>query len=221
MEEIDSKPMSNLKISLASLLILGTCGAVAYNVLLMQPPRQNQPGSTAVRVQVRDMDVASVSRQKSSSSIGQLLQQTESAARRAQDESLTASVQKQLIYLGFYKGEVDGQSGPQTFAAIKLYQKHNSLRQTGQISAKLLDHLKFTRKITDAGNVTGSIKPKLAGNSEIRKVQERLIVFGYSPGTPDGLFGASTRKAIRQFEADRSMPVTGRITTGLLQELGD
>jgi len=220
MDERAIKPVSRLKTSLASLLILGTCGAVAYNVLALQPNRQQTPGSTAVRVQVRDIDIANVPLEESTSSIGQLLRQTQSSAKTAQVSALTASIQNQLTYLGFYKGKVDGQIGPQTFAAIKFYQQQNSLKQTGKTSYKLLDHLKFTRKIAEAGNNTGSIGTDSAGNSEVRQVQERLAVFGYAPGTPDGLMGVATRKAIKQFETDRKMPITGKITAALLQELG-
>jgi len=221
MEESTTKTMSNLKLSLTSLLILGACGAVAYNVLALQPPRQKIPGSTAVQVQVKDIEIANVPQTNSSSPIGQLLNQTLSAEKSAQNSALIASIQKQLIYLGFYKGQVDGHNGPQTYAAIRLYQRQNSLKQTGKVSQKLLDHLKFTRKITDAGNLTGSIKPTSSANIEVLQLQRRLILFGYSPGKPDGVFGNSTRNAIRQFEADRSMPITGRVTAKLLQELGD
>jgi len=208
-----------------SLLILGACGAVVYNVLMLQTPKHKNPGSTAVRVQVKDIDVASVPREENASSIGQLLSRTQSSGRRAsaksaQNAALTASIQKQLVYLGFYNGAVDGYNGPQTFAAIKQYQQQNSLKVTGDISAKLLDHLKFTRKISDAGNITGSVKASDSAALEVRSVQERLIRFGYAPGNPDGVFGSATRKAIKRFEADRSMPITGRITKGLLQELG-
>ncbi len=204
-----------------SLLIVGTCGAVAYNVLLRQDPKHKLPGSTAVHVQVKDIEVAGVSRDNNTSSIGQLLARTQPPARTVKFRALTASIQDQLAYLGFYKGSVDGQSGPQTLFAIKQYQQQNSLRQTGQVSRKLLDHLKFTRKISDAGKITGSIKTDNVADSEIRKVQERLVLFGYQPGKLDGVLGNATTKAIRQFETDRSLPVTGKITSRLLQELGN
>lgn len=220
MEEEVSKPMRNLKISIMSLLIIGSCGAIAYNVLLQQSPKRMLPGSTAVRVQVDDIDVSDVAAKNETSSIGQLLNRTTNSAISPQNRALTASVQGQLAHLGYYNGSVDGQSGPQTLTAIKQYQQKNALKQTGQVSRKLLDHLKFTRKISDASNNTGSITTAVVANNNVMHVQEKLTVFGYLPGEADGVFGRSTSDAIRQFETDRSLPVTGKITPGLLQELG-
>ncbi len=200
-----------------SLMIIGASGAVAYNVLLQQSPKKMLPGSTAVRVQVDDIDVAEVSSQNDTSSIGQLLSRT---GKIKKNGILIASVQGELAYLGFYKGPVDGQVGPQTLAAIKMYQQQNDLKQTGQVSSRLLDHLKFTRKISDASNNTGSVSPPVASGPDILKVQETLSLFGYMPGSPDGVLGRSTADAIRQFEMDRSLPVTGRITSNLILELG-
>lgn len=220
MEEIVSKPLRSLKVSLMSLMILGACGAVTYNVLLSQSPKQKLPGTTAVRVQVKDIDVARVQQDVAPSSIDQLLSRQPQQLRPAPDPALTRSVQQQLAHLGFYDGALDGQYGPQTIAAIKQYQRQNALKQTGAVSQKLLQHLSFTRKIADASNNTGSIQPSGQSNASVRKVQERLTLFGYNPGKIDGVMGASTTRAIELFEADRSLPVTGKITAKLLQELG-
>lgn len=219
--------MRSLKFSVMSLLVLGACGAVAYNVLLNQAPNQKRLGSTAVSVQVGDVEVSSVardqkvSRYQSSSPIGNLLQRSSQPGpvvqQSLQDRALTASIQGQLSHLGYYKGNVDGQLGPQTQDAIVRYQSQNSLRRTGSVSDKLLDHIKFTRKIADAGSVTGSIKVL---NPQTRTVQERLTLFGYKPGKIDGVMGSATINAIKLFQTDRSLPVTGRVTAKLLQELG-
>jgi len=215
-----SNAMKSVKISIVSVMIIGASGAIAYNMLTQQSPRKMLPGSTAVRVQVKDIDLAEVSAGDEASSISRLVSQTQNTQSPPPDRALTASIQDQLTYLGFYKGPVDGQSGALTLAAIKLYQEQNSLNPTGQVSGKLLDHLKFTRKIADASNSTGSISPPAERQPDILKVQELLTLFGYMPGDADGVFGRSTQNAIRQFESDRAMPVTGQITTSLLQELG-
>ncbi len=220
MKEVASNPMRSLKVSVMSLLIIGACGAIAYNVLLQQDPKMSLPGSTAVRVQVGDIDVSEASRRKGTSSIGKLLSRTANGPDVVKNRKLVTEVQGQLSYLDFYKGPIDGQLGPQTLTAIKLYQQQNTLKQTGQVSSQLLDHLKFTRKISDASNNTGSINPLPSQDTDVLKVQELLALFGYMPGNPDGVLGRATADAIRQFEIDRSMPVTGKITTTLLQELG-
>jgi peptidoglycan hydrolase-like protein with peptidoglycan-binding domain len=47
-----------------------------------------------------------------------------------------------LTKAGFYKGKEDGIYGKQTRAAVKKYQKENSMPVTGQLSDSLLDKLK-------------------------------------------------------------------------------
>jgi peptidoglycan hydrolase-like protein with peptidoglycan-binding domain len=46
-----------------------------------------------------------------------------------------------------------------------------------------------------------------------------LAELGYLPGTIDGFLGGQTRDAIRQFERDRGLPVTGDVTEALIAEL--
>lgn len=54
---------------------------------------------------------------------------------------------------------------------------------------------------------------------QIRLIQRLLISRGYDPGQPDGLPGEQTREAIRQFEKDNGLTVTGKITGTVLQAL--
>ncbi len=53
----------------------------------------------------------------------------------------------------------------------------------------------------------------------IKSVQKTLASLGYDPGPLDGLIGASTSNAIRKFQADKKLPVTGRISGRLVKEL--
>jgi Ni/Co efflux regulator RcnB len=52
------------------------------------------------------------------------------------------------------------------------------------------------------------------------QVQARLADRGYSPGPIDGEMGPATSEAIADFQADRGLPVTGRIDTPLVRALG-
>lgn len=47
-------------------------------------------------------------------------------------------VQQALARLGYYRGPVDGQMGPQSFRAISSYQQSQGMRVTGAINALLL-----------------------------------------------------------------------------------
>ena len=50
-------------------------------------------------------------------------------------------------------------------------------------------------------------------------VQTGLAELGYRPGTIDGFVGEATRRAIREFEMDRGLPLTGEISARLLEEM--
>ena len=61
--------------------------------------------------------------------------------------------------------------------------------------------------------------PTKPSRKMVREIQQRLTALGYDPGTPDGLMGRRTRAAIRAFETDTQIPVTGQPTEDLLARL--
>ena len=58
-----------------------------------------------------------------------------------------------------------------------------------------------------------------AETSFVADVQQKLNVLGYEAGPNDGLMGPRTRKAIRAFQKDAGLPVTGEIDSELLTHL--
>jgi hypothetical protein len=61
-------------------------------------------------------------------------------------------------------------------------------------------------------------KGKLEGY-EIMELQTRLKALGLNPGPLDGLSGAQTVAAIKQYEASRNRPQTGKLDRELLKQL--
>lgn len=59
----------------------------------------------------------------------------------------------------------------------------------------------------------------LAQDSELRAAQTFLLGRGYSPGPADGFIGPRTRSALRQFQQDRDIPVTGLLEEATLREI--
>ena len=57
-------------------------------------------------------------------------------------------------------------------------------------------------------------------DTKLLQVQENLRRLGYYKGSVDGLNGPSTRAAIRSYQVDRGLPVTGYLDKELLQDLG-
>jgi peptidoglycan hydrolase-like protein with peptidoglycan-binding domain len=50
-------------------------------------------------------------------------------------------------------------------------------------------------------------------------VQVELARLGYYEGAPDGLFGPMTRAALRGFQADSGLPITGAVDEATLYAL--
>jgi len=58
-----------------------------------------------------------------------------------------------------------------------------------------------------------------ATQAEILDAQEMLIALGYDPGTAYGFTGSRTRNAIRAFQSDMGMSLTGVVDLNLLNAL--
>jgi peptidoglycan hydrolase-like protein with peptidoglycan-binding domain len=141
-------------------------------------------------------------------------------AKPGNAKGFTAAVQKELKGLGVYEGPADGIDGQSTRKAIARYQRDNGLRATGAADQKLLDHIRFTRQVLAASEITESVsKSDPAVDDRVRMVQTGLSELGYRPGAIDGFLGTATREAIRQFERDRGLPETGELSQDLVDEL--
>lgn len=136
------------------------------------------------------------------------------------------SVQRELAASGLYSGQVDGVSGRRTKLAIIAYQRANGLDETGQASTDLIEHIRYTRQINEAVNMTdvGTAAPRAATPSTkpvdtVTRVQVGLAELGYEPGAINGQLGQQTRNAILKFERDRGIRPTGDISSTLIAEL--
>ncbi len=73
----------------------------------------------------------------------------------------------------------------------------------------------------DPNWATAAATPAAAtqGTDVVRAVQTLLAGRGYDLGTPDGIIGAKTRAAVRDYQRAAGLPVTGVIDNGLLASL--
>ncbi len=72
-------------------------------------------------------------------------------------DELIEDVQRELLATGHFQGLVDGVDGPKTQIAIETYQQQNGLATTGIATQKLLEHIRFMKKVAQASEFTGSI----------------------------------------------------------------
>lgn len=93
----------------------------------------------------------------------------------AKSSEENAFVQLQLAYLGFYKGKVDGLTGPGTKRAIEAFQQAFDLPKTGKFDTKTNNTLEV---------------------ETINKFQRYLQRTGYMKDKPTGTWGPKTRRAV-------------------------
>ena len=151
------------------------------------------------------------------------------------------NVQRELLATGHYKGLVDGVMGQRTQLAITSYQHDNALQETGQVSADLINHIRYTRKIKAAAEFTGSVEPMLAAEPEaapvfkpaiaqavaikpskqqqVLRAQMTLANLGYDLGEPTGTLDEETHAAILKFQMDNGLAMDGKVDSSLLTAL--
>jgi peptidoglycan hydrolase-like protein with peptidoglycan-binding domain len=119
-----------------------------------------------------------------------------------------------------YTGPIDGVLGPQTKAAIADFQRLAGRAPTGVptrdlpdlITAKLGSHPQPMAK-------PAAIAQDASDISRTAAVQEALARAAYGQLRADGVFGPQTAQAIRRFQADHNLPVTGEIDDRLMVAL--
>jgi peptidoglycan hydrolase-like protein with peptidoglycan-binding domain len=144
-------------------------------------------------------------------------------------------VQGVLKDLGFYSGTVDGISGPATQKAVDAYRHKVGLAGGAAIDAALLDQLGATPTtgavvpVPSPREPTGD-KPKPVPpldapslDARIVKIQAGLKAFGNDDIKLDGVIGARTKSAIKEFQALFGLPETGEpdaVVYAKMREIG-
>jgi peptidoglycan hydrolase-like protein with peptidoglycan-binding domain len=151
--------------------------------------------------------------------------------RQVEGDPVVKSVQGTLKELNFYAGDVDGLYGPNTRVAIEAYQNKMGMAVTGAVDDDLLDHLgtgsvasvlRPSPAPRDAAAQTVAapavpataqpavVKPAAPNGQLLQRIQAGLKEFGNDDIQIDGLMGAKTEAAIREFQSLFSLPQTGR-----------
>ncbi|MEM9782667.1 MAG: peptidoglycan-binding protein, partial [Pseudomonadota bacterium] len=111
-----------------------------------------------------------------------------SPARRA-----AMQLQRNLNALGFDAGPVDGLPGRRTRAAVSAYQSSRGFRATGELTTN-----QELALATDAAAV-GAMSDEEARRAEALELQTYLDAMGYAVGTPDGVWGPQSQRALEAF----------------------
>lgn len=136
-------------------------------------------------------------------------------------------VQNLLIVRGYLYQQSDGVYGQGTAQAVRRFQTEYGLESTGEVDDKTLDILvdggqkvkpakliKTKKQIKEAKpekRKSEIIYKRGDKSTEIANLQERLSIHGYSTNGADGIYGKGTEEAVRRFQEDKKIAVTGEI----------
>lgn len=159
-------------------------------------------------------------------------------------DPVVQQVQGILKDLNFYDGTVDGLTGPATRKAIQAYQLKVGLPASGDVDGALLDQL-GARQTTAAiphpaprpadrataqaaGPAAIPVSAQANGatqapDARIVKIQAGLKAFGNDDMQLDGVVGARTKSAIKEFQALFGLPETGEpdeVVYAKMREIG-
>lgn len=133
-----------------------------------------------------------------------------------------ARIQQQLSALGFYRGAMDGYFGIDTELAVRDFQRSRGLLEDGIVGDQVYQALNGTIPPVTPPIVDRPLPEGLTYGDRGERVQElqrRLTASGY-PVVEDGIYGDETARAVRLFQQERRLPITGRADVRTLEALG-
>jgi peptidoglycan hydrolase-like protein with peptidoglycan-binding domain len=148
----------------------------------------------------------------------------------AQADEIVTAVQSRLAKLGYYAGEVDGEWGSQTAAAVRRFQVAKELRVTGELNAATLNALGVkapppvpnARAVALADLFVGGpylTAPPSFQVSIVKKAQQNLKLLGFYGGSANGAPDAALTDALRAYQKAHRFKASGRLDKTTLQAL--
>ena len=160
---------------------------------------------------------------------------TQSVLRRHLIQKMRArqwpkDAQRLLKGLGLYRGNIDGDAGRATIRSIKRFQSRIGLPANGKInkdlivalhrvSGQVLDLSFKNVKLPKANTPLRILVTRKKGTETSKIAQELLTGLGYDTNGIDGYLGKMSIAAIRNFQTDKGLPVTGTVSKSLISEL--
>lgn len=155
------------------------------------------------------------------------------AARQMSQREQTRAVQQALDAAGYDAGPADGIMGSRTREAIRAYQRANAMPVTGELSPQLLAGLNVRQTTVTTTTTTTTTSAALPADTEaertlreggrlssyVRSVQEELADHGYWRGAIDGAMSDRLRTAIREYQDDAGLRMSGTVSEDLLDHL--
>lgn len=201
-------------------------GALATNMLILQPPGRQVAGLESAHhpasVETARAPQAAPPAAAPNAVVPPLALETGAVrplTETADASGLTRAIQRELKAQGYETGAVDGVPGLVTRGAIMAYESDANLPLTGEPRHALLQHIVLGSAEIAPVDRTRPTAPGPEAEAVIRAVQRAFRQLGYMTTVPNGRLNDETRRAIRKFETERSLRETGRISGELLARL--
>lgn len=142
------------------------------------------------------------------------------------------AVQQKLGTQGYAAGNADGIWGGKTRQAVMNFQKANGLEPTGNLNLATIESLQLPEVLSGSAPqpsephparekmMKGPGAPLYISPSNLRRIQQKLNQDGYNPGRIDGLWGKSTRQAVKNYQQAQGLEPSGHIDFRLIRSLG-
>ncbi|OQP16804.1 peptidoglycan-binding protein [Geobacillus zalihae] len=120
-------------------------------------------------------------------------------------------LQRRLKQLGYFRyPQITGYYGAVTADAVKQFQRANGLPATGRADRATLERLK--QKEEGSSPSPSAALTVGARGDDVRKLQQQLKQLGYFTYSDiTGYYGVLTADAVRRFQRDNGLPVTGAV----------
>lgn len=125
-----------------------------------------------------------------------------------------SQMQTKLKEMGFYSGEITGNVGNKTVAAIKGFQEKYGLTADGVAGPQTLAKIdaayasRGNSGSSDSGSSGGGLKQGSKG-SEVSELQRNLTTLGYYWADITGNFGEKTKTAVKRFQEENGLSADG------------
>ena len=134
--------------------------------------------------------------------------------REGDESDAVRKLQRKLKDLGYYNGSVDGDFGSGTTEAVKLFQKVNDLRVDGVAGPATQRVLYGT-----GSSISYSALKEGDSGSAVTNLQYTLYELGYYDADIDGIYGQTTKDAVRAFQMRNKLTVDGKAGSSTLKKL--
>ncbi|MBQ8653369.1 MAG: peptidoglycan-binding protein, partial [Clostridia bacterium] len=134
--------------------------------------------------------------------------------REGDDSDAVRKLQRKLKDLGYYTGSVDGDYGSATTNAVKVFQQMNDLRVDGIAGPQ-------TQRVLYGTSASISYSALTEGDegSAVTNLQYTLYELGYYDGSIDGIYGQTTKDAVRAFQIRNDLSVDGKAGSQTLKRM--